>query len=445
VIAAAGATLVAALLGAAAPATTAAALGAPPLAADAGAPASAPAAGVPASRAGAAGGAPAADAPASQPAPRSRWYVVPNFAFDTDDGVGFGVRGEVAFDAPGYAPYRMAYVAHAFFTLRGYHHHRLRFDRTGLGRERRLRLTLHLAWRQWLNDGYWGLGNRTLRERAYVDDFADDDPARKRYRYTLFQPFAHLTGRYRLSPGWLTFASLNAKWSAVRTYPGSLLEAERPYGMDGGLGLILATGILYDTRRPEVNPERGVFAEASGRYALPGTGQDGNFGGALASVRGYYTPVGRLTLAGRLMAEWLFGDVPFYELVHWGGAVPVAGFGGSETLRGVPFGRFRGPGKALVNTEARVRLGTHAIKGRPLVWQVALLGDAGVTWGGTASGPAGGPPVHPTGGVGLRAIFDETFVGRIDTGVGLDPIREPDGRVTNAPSYGLYVVFDHAF
>ncbi len=397
----------------------------------------------------------AAHAEAKPPKPQrqdphgKRWYLVPNVAFDTDDGLGFGVRGELAFDAPKHRPYRTAYMVHAFATLRGFHHHRFRFDRVGIGPGRRFRITVHLAWRQWLNDGYWGIGNRTVRERDYVGGFdGDDDPRRKRYRYTLLQPFGHATLRARLADRWSLFSALNAKWSIVETYQGSLLAAHRPYGVGGGLGILVSGGAIYDSRRPEVNPREGVFAELSGRIALPMPEGAGTFGGPFASVRGYLSPTSWLVLAGRLMGEWLLGEVPFYEMVHWGGSVPVAGFGGFETLRGISFGRWRAPGKAILNTEARIHFLRHTIFGKPMVWQLALFFDAGTVWG--AGDDDTEPraklfPIHPAGGVGVRAIFQQAFVGRIDTGLGIDPVREPDGTIDDALSWGIYVVFDHAF
>ena len=48
-------------------------------------------------------------------------------------------------------------------------------------------------------------------------------------------------------------------------------------------------------------------------------------------------------------------------------------------------------------------------------------------------------------GGGIRAILQESFVGRVDVGVGLDPVRERDGRIVNETSWGIYIVFDHAF
>ena len=366
-----------------------------------------------------------------------RWFAIPNVAYDTDDGLGFGARAELALDEAGYAPYKSAFVLHAFATTRGYHHHRLRYDRTGLGPGRRLRLTLHLAWRQWLNDGYWGLGNGTLRA---------PDASAKRYRYTLFQPFLHLTLRGRVDGPWSWFSSLNTKWSAVEAYAGSLLAEQRPFGMDGGLAAIASAGLLFDTRQPEVSPRRGVLLELSARGTPPLPAGAGAFGGPFLSARGFLSLTPWMVLAGRGMVEWLFGDVPFYELVHWGGWVPIAGFGGAETLRGISFGRWRAPGKAVINAELRIDLASHQAFGQPMVWQIVPYADAGVVFASeAATGPQGGLPLHPAAGVGVRCVYADAFVGRVDTGFGLDSVRAADGEVTHEASWGLYVVFDNAF
>ena len=147
------------------------------------------------------------------------------------------------------------------------------------------------------------------------------------------------------------------------------------------------------------------------------------------------------------MAEVLTGQVPFYEMVHWRGSSPIAGFGGFETLRGISFGRWRAPSKAIANLELRFRLGEHTLFRRPLVWQLGLFCDAGIVWaaGDSATEPELDFPLHLAGGLGIRIIFDRNFVGRVDTGFSNDPIREPSGEVTNAFQYGIYVVFDHAF
>ncbi|MCK6503176.1 BamA/TamA family outer membrane protein [Myxococcota bacterium] len=382
------------------------------------------------------------------------WYAVPNVAYDSDDGLGFGARFEHARLDPALSPYRRAWMVHSFASMRGYQHHRVRFDRLGLGRDGRTRLTVNLSYRQWANDGYWGIGNGTLREQAFVED-ADggaldaDDPARKRYRYQLLQPFAQVALRRQVTAGGPLYAylALNPKYSVVKTYEGSLLAEQRPYGMDGGFVPQLLFGIQHDTRSPEVCPSEGALLELGGRLAPWGTGQAGGFGGLFLSARGFQalgTP--RLVLAGRLMAEAMWGSVPFYEMVHWGGATPVQGVGGFETLRGISFGRWRAPGKAVANAELRARVLDGDAGQVHLGLELAPYVDAGAVFfaGDQATAATPANPIHPAAGVGTRLVLDETFVGRVDLGWGVDPVQTDQG-VESRKTMGIYVVFDHPF
>lgn len=381
--------------------------------------------------------------------PKLDWYALPVAAADTDDGAGGGFRAEIARIEEGYAPYKWAWMTHAYLTTTGYQHHQLRFDRVGIGSRHRLRLTVRIAWRAWKNDGYWGIGNGTTLEPGFVGTFAADDPRRKRYRYSLFQPFGYLTLRHEVgrdSP-WEVFASFNPKLSRIATYPDSRLEQEQPLGMEGGVAVVASTGVLHDTREPEIRPRAGHLFEVSGRVApqLPGAlgGEAGGWGGPLVSARVFTSLGERVVLGGRVVGEYLLGSVPFYEMVHWGGAIPISGMGGYETIRGISFGRFRAPGKAVANLELRVDTLRHRLgKSSQMEWEIAPFVDAGTVWG-AGSGPAE-MPVHPGAGLGVRPVLNETFVGRLDAAVGLDRLEGPTGEEVR-PTFGFYMVFDHPF
>jgi hypothetical protein len=364
------------------------------------------------------------------------WLVLPNVSYDSDDKLGFGVRGEVDVQEKGVEPYRSAFVVHAFATTNGYHHHRMRFDLVGLGPKERMRLTGHFALRAWLNDGYWGIGNGTVREVAYAD-LPEDDPDRKHYRYSLIQPFGQVALRHAIAGPLVAYGSINVRYSVIEAAPGSLLDEEQPLGIDGGLGVQLIAGASWDTREPEVTPTRGWLLEASGRIV---TGAY-TFGGPFVSARTWLSLGNRVVLGQRVMGEWLVGDVPFYEMVHWGGMVPIAGMGGADTVRGVAFGRWRAPAKAVSNTELRLDvLRMRALK-QELRWQLVPFVDVGTVWGAIdPSAPAPAFPLHPAAGGGIRAIWGETIVGRADAAVSPDWTNAGD-----ALEWGVYLVFDHMF
>ncbi|MCB9766487.1 MAG: BamA/TamA family outer membrane protein [Alphaproteobacteria bacterium] len=385
------------------------------------------------------------------PAPRAeevRWYALPNVGVDTDDGLGFGARFELQRLSEGFDPYRSSLVVQAYASLRGYHHHRVRYDRVGLGPAGRVRWTTFVAWRQWSNDGYWGIGARAPRELAYAGTYDRDDPRRKRYRYALIQPFAQSTVRVRLDGPWRLYGSFTPRYSVVRTYADSLLAEQQPFGMDGGLTLQLSAGVLYDTRAPEIGPRQGVLLEASGRWAPPHPLSAGHFGGVFLSARQFLSLGPRAVFAWRLMGEMLWGQVPFYEMVHWGGFEPIQGYGGWQTLRGIKFGRFRAPGKAVGNAELRLDTVTHSLLKKPAVWQLVPYLDVGRVF--AAGEQATAPPPQGLGldsaaGVGVRLVFDEVFVGRVDMGFGRDPVQLADGQLAEEATLGFYLVFDHTF
>jgi len=416
---------------------------------------------------------------------RLSWFVLPTPAFDTDDGLGIGLRGELQKLSPEHDPYQVGLVLHAYVSLRGYHHHRFYVDLPGLGPNHRTRVRIRLAYRQWLNDGYWGMGDGTYREREFVGSFERDDLRRKRYRYWLMQPYGFVGVRHELGDSpFSLFGSLTIQWTRVTAYEGSLLEEQRPYGMDGGLSTMVTAGVALDTREPEAAPDRGVMIELSGRFAPDFPGSAGAFGGPFASIRGYVGfggcerpwpgyvtkvaerrkakreakgkafrmpedpfPGCRAVLAMRLMAEWLVGDVPFYEMARWGSMVPILGFGGFETLRGATFGRWRAPGRAVANVELRLDLVRHRLFGDPLRWQLVPFVDVGALWGAGAAATAPPPevPLHPSVGAGIHLVWAQAFAARMDVAVGPDPIREPDGSITQAPNVGFFLMFDQTY
>jgi hypothetical protein len=380
---------------------------------------------------------PEAAATAAPHREKLRWLVLPNVSYDSDDKFGLGARAEVVQPKAGVEPFKSSFVVHIFATTNGYHHHRFRFDLVDLGPKGRMRVTGHFAYRAWLNDGFWGVGNGTAREVAY-DTTDPDDPDRKRYRYSLIQPFGQVAVRHNVVGPLSLFVSGNARYSIIQADPGSLLTEEQPLGMDGGLGLQVAGGVLWDTREPEVTPEKGWVLEGSAR-AVTGAY---TFAGPFASARAWARLAPGVVLGQRVMGEWLFGDVPFYEMVHWGGSIPIAGFGGSDTLRGVSFGRWRAPGKAIANTELRIDLFRMRALKQELRWQIVPFADVGVVWGAgvTADAPPPAFPVHPAGGGGIRGIWGETMVGRVDFGVSEDLTDEGP-----AMNWGLYLMFDHMF
>lgn len=387
---------------------------------------------------------------AEEPPPESKplsGYIMPTVGFDTDDGLGFGFRAELQWNDPELSPYRQAVVLSSFTTLRGYHQYYGRYDRLGLGPQGQLRLRVTGGFRQWTNDQYYGIGQGVPREQAYLQDFDAEDPRRKRYRYVLRQPYVRAQARWQRPDGVQPYVAMAGRWSTVTAYADSLLQEHQPHGMDGGWTLQVIGGVLWDTRDHEQNTRSGFLLEVSGRWAPPLPGGAGHFGGPLLSARGFVPLGDRVVLGSRVTGEWLFGDIPFYEQVQWGGAQPIVGYGGYSSLRGLKYGRYRSPGKAVWNNEARIDVLRHTLLKRSMVWQVVPFVDVGTVWGAdSVSAPAAGTvPVDLALGVGLHPVFDGAFVGRMDVGFGRDPVQQDDGSIDWQWSPGVYLTFEQLF
>lgn len=364
-------------------------------------------------------------------------YALPVVSLDSDDGFGVGARAELYRDREGYEPYLEAWMIHAHVTLTGYQHHRMRYDRLWP----HARLTVNLAYRKWQNAGWYGLG----------DGWRVVDPPNPKFqRYILQQPFGRVTVRHDLTGPLQAFVALDLDVTTIRTHPGeSALLDQAPNGMDGGPQLEGLAGLIVDTRQPEISPVRGVFAEVSGRVGarLPMIAPRGSMFGVMALAKGYQQLTPGVVFAGRVMAERLWGDVPFYEMTHWGGSTPIVGMGGAETIRGLNSDRFHAPGHAVANAELRVDAFTLHVRKAPLVAEAVPFVDAGTTWGTDRPErmETCGVCLHPSAGLGLRAVYDEAFVGRLDFAIAPDAVRYEGDLNGVRPTWGFYLAFDHTF
>ena len=101
----------------------------------------------------------------------------------------------------------------------------------------------------------------------------------------------------------------------------------------------------------------------------------------------------------------------------------------------------------MSSLELRFSLWRLSLYNRPLILQLGVYSDAGFVWGAQspANGPAFDMPIHVSAGAGLRLVFAESFVARLDTGFASDPIREASGELSSDLSFGMYLTFGQAF
>jgi outer membrane protein assembly factor BamA len=166
---------------------------------------------------------------------------------------------------------------------------------------------------------------------------------------------------------------------------------------------VVRAGVLFDSRDLEVDPHRGVFAEA-----LIGAGR--GYTRKTAAVHVYVHPIERLILAGRIGAETMTGTPPLAaQQTMESSEGPMPALGGVRSLRGYYDGRFLGPGKLVGGLEAR-----YGLMWAPRLLEVKLFAfyDAGRVFGPGESLRVTRAGLHSAvgGGVGVSMLRNTLLI-----------------------------------
>jgi outer membrane protein assembly factor BamA len=171
-------------------------------------------------------------------------------------------------------------------------------------------------------------------------------------------------------------------------------------------------GLQVDTRDSEVTPHSGTFDEAKFKWSPGGNGiLPFRYGEASLNVRAYVPIASRVTLAGRVIGDVLFGSPPFAELPRFEDTY----FGGD--IRGVPAQRYYGKVKVIGNLEARARVFDFHALAKSMSLGFAAFLDSGRVWADTSPHPElDGTAVGLKYGLGggLRLTSGTAFVLRAD-------------------------------
>jgi outer membrane protein assembly factor BamA len=212
----------------------------------------------------------------------------------------------------------------------------------------RIGLTLSLTRANRL--GYFGLGNGTV----YARDSTKGVGRSYFYRVSRKTDGARLTVQRRVIGPLRVLVGGTLEHTDFRVLPGeSVFERDRSAGriedapFSDAVGRV---GVVVDIRDLEVDPHRGVLAEA-----IVGRGR--GYTRTSASFHAYVHPLSRLVLAGRIGGERVTGAAPLaVQQTMETSEGPVVALGGFRSLRGYYDGRFVGPGKIVGGIEARYGL-----------------------------------------------------------------------------------------
>lgn len=359
---------------------------------------------------------------AQQPgAPRAWEFAgVPAVSFDSDEGFGYGVVGEIYnYGAGGSAaPYRFTLQPTVQFSTNGRRDVILFFDAP-----RWLpggwRLTAFGASERQIATPWYGVGNDTEYDASRD---VEDGPnpyyyrfGRSRTRLLLdFQRAVAGTPFRLLLGGGFSRVSIDA---TPRDDGTTLLADGVGDAQPSGWFNYLRGGLTWDTRDREVGPRRGVWSEVLVQRVDEGLGSETGFTRWTVTDRRYFSAGPRVVFANRFVLQGTHGEVPFHELhvVQTSGR-PQEGLGGAKTLRGIPKNRYTGDGLFLWNAEVRWHAADFEGFGRPFHLVLSGFLDSGRTW-------ADGPNVtevlrdlHHGFGGGVRLGMGENFVVALDAG-----------------------------
>jgi hypothetical protein len=214
-------------------------------------------------------------------------------------------------------------------------------------------------------------------------------------------------GTTRIARYWRLLTRLQFDQSELSDYGGQSLP-DTLKGNKGGNETMLSLSFAHDTRDNMYNPRHGHYVAATVQAApalLPG---GHSFQKVALDIRAFASPFHRHTLAGRVLCQQAFGDVPFYFLPEFGGDTLGRGY--------LPF-RFRDRSSIIGQFEYRFP-----------VWSFiggAVFADAG-QFRSAPGGLAAAAPVgqftltgfHPSFGFGPRFTLgaDESSMLGIDVG-----------------------------
>ena len=369
--------------------------------------------------------------------------VIPLLNFTTDRGVGYGGYGALFYmgpDGPGDAPYLAQIGAQLYKTTGGYRDHKLVLDLPKLA-DGRLRANLQVGFEAWDGALYFGQGNNLPRLRP------EDTPERF-YAFDLDSARVVSVIRARVVGDLEVFVGHLGRAVTIGVYPGSRLDRERPIGVEGGVLSQATAGVLYDSRDHELAPTEGVFSEASGRLAGDWLGSSWTMWGLNATDRRFYQLGARpLVLALRAAVDLARGEVPFFQQIVMGGSQWVD-LGGPLAMRGLSIGRYRGELTVYGDAELRWQAATFSIRRAGFRFFLApFLGGARVLQPGEVDP---GAHIHGGAGLGLRLLYNEVFLVRMDVAAGIEEYAASGDLLATevaarAAAPGVYLAFSAPF
>lgn len=244
-------------------------------------------------------------------------------------------------------------------------------------------------------DQYYGIGVNTPAENKII------------YNSNRFAADAHLLKKIRTD----LFTGPGIKYISYRNVENTdenIVYPELTNGATFGIGY----SILKDTRNNLLTPQNGFYLNLNAVYNF----SKNNYTELLADARYYKTWKEKFTLATRLMNDFNFGNIPFYD---------YAFLGGDKFVRGFFYGRYRDDHLSTLQTEFRM----------PVIWRFGFAAFGGVSSLYSRENKFAANTMKLNYGAGLRFMVDK----KDKTSLRLDYARGSDN------NSGFYVAFGESF
>lgn len=425
--------------------------------------------------------------------------ALPLFSSDPVRGQGGGLRTNLFFNGKKtdeyfeYQPYQYKVSSQLFQTNQGVRNYFISLDTPYLF-ETAFRFKSSLGWDYNPNSQYYGIGEKsleTLKERPRNQPgYGDYDSANyngyeenQSYRRPAFKP-SEIIGVNYSDQGynsytfnsttlfnsidytfWKAFKWIGASeiskniirhsdkaWSpskdplfgdalwetSVPNSESKLTEdflAGRIKGYNGGQANYFRTGIAYDTRDFEPDPDSGILVEFNIANVSKNTGSSFDYNKLFFQMK-YFRKLfpsvfEELVFATRIAGSYSSSGTPFSEIRYmWSVDGPLTGIGGLQTVRGYRQDRFIGTMAGFGSYEVRWRFASLKIGEQEFTFSIVPFYDYGRVW--DSEKKIGLQSYKFSYGSGLRIIWNQATVILIDLAKSKEDTQ-------------LFIDFAHAF
>jgi len=366
---------------------------------------------------------------------------LPRLSSDPLNGLGYGFEGALLFNGKRsdpffeYTPYRCKLGIDASNTSKSERKLAFNYDRPYFLNSK-WRFRGEVAYEKNPNLIYFGTTHKSLNT---LDKIATEDSisfSGKDYNsynnsltgknenyngYTKEEYIINLSGEYSLFDSRMrVLAGYEIAWMDITAGANSRLSKDAAAGQIVGLGKSVITfiqsGIVWDTRNFESDPDKGTYAEITNEISSKALGSKFNCDKVFAQYMLYKKILpevfGKTILASRFGIGYTFGNAPFFEYQdEWASQGSIEGLGGSNTLRGYKQSRFLDRGMYFFNIELRSRFAQVNILKQHLAFSIVPFFDAGSVYNKIADLTN---TVKYSEGLGLRIAWNISTILRFD-------------------------------